>query len=155
MNKNISQRILALILMVFSSLTWADGNMLPLRIPEKVVAECASCHMLYAPGFLPKESWLRIMGSLDKHYGVDASLDPQSVKEISQWLIQYSGTYKRVSGAPTNDRITEAAWFVKKHRKISEQTWKRASIKSKANCMACHTTADKGQYDDEFVKVPQ
>ncbi len=153
--KKTYQQLATFILITFSSTLWADGNMLPLKIPEKVTTECASCHMLYAPGFLPKESWLRIMGGLDKHYGTDASLDPQSVKEVTQWLVQYSGTYKRVNGAPPNDRVTEAAWFVKKHRKISEQTWKRASIKSKANCMACHTTADKGQYDDEFVKVPQ
>lgn len=151
----IKQVLMVFTLMMGSSALWADQNMMTLKVPEKVQAECASCHMLYAPGFLPKESWLRIMGGLDKHYGTDASLDPQSIQEITQWLVQYAGTYKRVSGSPPNDRVTEAAWFIKKHRKIPEATWKRASIKSKANCMACHTTADKGQYDDDFVKVPQ
>ncbi len=151
----IKQILMVFTLMMGSSALWADQNMMTLKVPEKVQAECASCHMLYAPGFLPKESWLRIMGGLDKHYGTDASLDPQSIQEITQWLVQYAGTYKRVSGSPPNDRVTEAAWFIKKHRKIPEATWKRASIKSKANCMACHTTADKGQYDDDFVKVPQ
>jgi nitrate/TMAO reductase-like tetraheme cytochrome c subunit len=151
----IKQVLMVFTLMMGSSALWADQNMMTLKVPEKAQAECASCHMLYAPGFLPKESWLRIMGGLDKHYGTDASLDPQSIQEITQWLVQYAGTYKRVSGSPPNDRVTEAAWFIKKHRKIPEATWKRASIKSKANCMACHTTADKGQYDDDFVKVPQ
>ena len=151
----IYQALITCIFITGSSALWADGNMLPLKTPEKAQAECASCHMLYAPGFLPKESWRRIMSGLDQHYGTDASLDPQSVKEITQWLVQYAGTYKRVNGAPPNDRVTEAAWFIKKHRKIPEATWKRASIKSKANCMACHTTADQGQYDDDFVKVPQ
>ncbi len=151
----IKQVLMVFTLMMGSSALWADQNMMTLKVPEKVQAECASCHMLYAPGFLPKESWLRIMGGLDKHYGTDASLDPQSIQEITQWLVQYAGTYKRVSGSPPNDRVTEAAWFIKKHRKIPEATWKRASIKSKTNCMACHTTADKGQYDDDFVKVPQ
>ncbi len=151
----IKQVLMVFTLMMGSSALWADQNMMTLKVPEKAQAECASCHMLYAPGFLPKESWLRIMGGLDKHYGTDASLDPQSIQEITQWLVQYAGTYKRVSGSPPNDRVTEAARFIKKHRKIPEATWKRASIKSKTNCMACHTTADKGQYDDDFVKVPQ
>jgi nitrate/TMAO reductase-like tetraheme cytochrome c subunit len=143
------------VFIIYSSATLADGNMMPLRVPEIVQNECASCHMIYPPAFLPKESWARIMTTLDKHYGTDASLDPQSIKEVSQWLNQHAGTYKRVNEAPPHDRMTESAWFIKKHRKISQATWKHAQVKSKSNCMACHTTADKGQYDDDFVKVPK
>lgn len=147
--------ISALLLMMVSNSVLADGNMMPLKVPEVVKNECASCHMVYPPAFLPKESWVRIMGSLDKHYGTDASIDPKDLKEVSQWLIQYAGTYKRVSEAPPNDRITESSWFIKKHGKISQATWNHAQVKSKSNCMACHTTADRGQYDDDFVKVPK
>ena len=134
---------------------FADGNALPRKVPSIVQSECASCHMLYPPAFLPKESWARLMGGLEKHYGVDASLDPKSVKDISLWLSEYAGTYKRVSGSPPNDRITESAWFIKKHRKISEATWRNPKVKSKSNCMACHTAADKGNYDDDEVRVPK
>jgi nitrate/TMAO reductase-like tetraheme cytochrome c subunit len=151
MKKLIS--VLLLIIVSYSAL--ADGNMMPFKVPDTVKNECASCHMVYPPAFLPKASWVRMMGSLDKHYGTDASIDPKDLKEVSQWLVQHAGTYKRVSEAPPNDRITESAWFIKKHRKISQTTWKHAQVKSKSNCMACHTTADKGQYDDDFVKVPK
>ena len=144
-----------LMLMTVSSIALADGNVMPLKVPEKVKSECASCHMVYPPAFLPNESWARIMSGLEKHYGTDASLDPQSIKEISQWLNQKSGTYKRVSSAPPDDRITESTWFVKKHRKISDSTWKSLKVKSKANCMACHTSADKGRYDDDEVSIPK
>lgn len=147
--------ISTLLLTTVSNLALADGNMMPLKVPETVKNECASCHMVYPPAFLPKESWVRMMGSLDKHYGTDASIDPKDLKEVSQWLVQYAGTYKRVSEAPPNDRMTESVWFIKKHRKISQATWQHAQVKSKSNCMACHTTADKGQYDDDFVKVPK
>lgn len=147
--------ISTLLLTICSNLAFADGNMMPLKVPETVKNECASCHMVYPPAFLPKESWVRMMGSLDKHYGTDASIDPKDLKEVSQWLVQYAGTYKRVSEAPPNDRITESVWFIKKHRKISQATWQHAQVKSKSNCMACHTTADKGQYDDDFVRVPK
>lgn len=150
--RNIFQLLL---LMTVSSAVLADGNVMPMKVPAKVQAECASCHMVYPPAFLPKESWTRIMTGLDKHYGTDASLDPQSIKEISQWLNQHAGTYKRVSSAPPNDRITESTWFIKKHRKISDTTWKSSKVKSKSNCMACHTSADKGNYDDDDVRIPK
>ena len=150
--KNIYQLI---ILMTISSMALADGNVMPMKVPEKVKSECASCHMVYPPAFLPKESWTTIMSGLEKHYGTDASLDPQSIKEISQWLNQYAGTYKRVSSAPPNDRITESTWFIKKHRKITDSTWRNSQVKSKSNCMACHTSADKGNYDDDDVRVPK
>lgn len=150
--RNIFQLLL---LMTVSSAVLADGNVMPMKVPAKVQAECASCHMVYPPAFLPKESWTRIMAGLDKHYGTDASLDPQSIKEISQWLNQHAGTYKRVSSAPPNDRITESTWFIKKHRKISDTTWKSSKVKSKSNCMACHTSADKGNYDDDDVRIPK
>ncbi len=95
------------------------------------------------------------MNDLDKHYGTDASLDAQSIKEISQWLNQNAGTYKRASSVPSNDRITESAWFVKKHRKINDSIWRSAKVKGKSNCMACHTSADKGNYDDDDVRMPK
>jgi hypothetical protein len=135
--KNIYQLIM---LMTISSMALADGNVMPMKVPEKVKSECASCHMVYPPAFLPKESWTTIMSGLEKHYGTDASLDPQSIKEISQWLNQYAGTYKRVSSAPPNDRITESTWFIKKHRKITDSTWRNSQVKSKSNCMVAMTT---------------
>ena len=141
-------------LLFSTDVVFADSILSP-RIPEKVKSECASCHMVYQPAFLPKESWTRIMNDLDKHYGTDASLDAQSIKEISQWLNQNAGTYKRASSVPSNDRITESAWFVKKHRKINDSIWRSAKVKGKSNCMACHTSADKGNYDDDDVRMPK
>lgn len=143
------------LLISFSLTALGDGSVMPMKVPEKVQAECASCHMIYPPAFLPRESWKNIMKGLDKHYGTDASLDPESIRIISQWLDQYAGTYKRVSTAPHNDRITESAWFIRKHRKITDTTWNNPKVKSKSNCMACHTTADTGNYDDDAVKVPR
>jgi nitrate/TMAO reductase-like tetraheme cytochrome c subunit len=153
--KNLTRIVLSLGLIGLSHTIFADGHLSPIKIPEKIKAECASCHMVYQPGFLPKESWARMMSGLDKHYGVDASLDPQAVKEIGQWFSQHAGTYKRVSGSPPNDRITQSDWFVKKHRKINEKTWNNPKVKSKSNCMACHAGAEKGHYDDDGARVPQ
>ena len=127
----------------------------PLVISEKYRSECASCHLAYPPALLPLASWRRLLGSLDKHYGVDASLEPAEVLEISKWLEPLAGTYKKVREEPQEDRITKAAWFVREHRKIEAEVWLRSSIKSAANCAACHTTAEQGNYNDDFVRIPK
>ena len=127
----------------------------PVVMSEKYRSECASCHLAYPPALLPLASWRRILGSLDNHYGVDASLEPAEVLEISKWLEPLAGTYKKVREEPQDDRITKAAWFVREHRKIEAEVWLRPSIKSAANCAACHTTAEQGNYNDDFVRIPK
>lgn len=129
-----------------------------LRVPTlpQYQQECAACHMAYPPGMLPAASWTRLMGGLDKHYGTDASLDAASAKLITRWLTDNAGTYRRASATPPpEDRITRTAWFIRKHDDIGAAVWKRASIKSASNCMACHAGADKGDYEDDRVRIPK
>lgn len=119
--------------------------------------ECAACHMAYPPGLLPAASWQRMMGSLNKHYGTDASLDAASTSNISGWLKTNAGSYKRVSEEPPQDRITRSAWFLRKHRdgEVPAGVWKRASVGSPANCVACHAQATQGNFDEHAVKIPK
>lgn len=146
---------LALATLVAVAPAHADSrNMLPRNPLPAYTQECAACHMAFAPGFLPAKSWQHMMGNLDKHYGTDASLDAATVQQISTWLTANAGTYKRVAEAPPDHRITRAAWFERKHRKINPQVWTHASVNSAANCMACHTSADTGNYDDDSVSYP-
>lgn len=49
--------------------------------------ECASCHFGYQPGLLPKASWEHILATLDKHYGVDASLDEKDEKALKEYVL--------------------------------------------------------------------
>lgn len=132
----------------------ADGNLMRVPLLPKYQQECAACHLAYPPGLLPAASWQHVMARLDKHYGTDASLDEASVRQIGAWLQSHAGTYKRVSEQPPQDRITRSAWFERKHRKVAPEVWKRASVRSAANCMACHSGADKGDYDDDGVRIP-
>jgi mono/diheme cytochrome c family protein len=94
------------------------------------------------------------MGGLGKHYGTDASLDEATVRQLAGWLQQHAGTYKRVTDAPPQDRITRSAWFERKHRRIDAAVWKHASVKSAANCAACHTGADQGRFNDDDLRFP-
>lgn len=74
----------------------ADGSVAPRQALPIYKQECAACHMAYPPAFLPAASWLHVMGSLDWHYGSDASLDAATVQQISRWLQTEAGSYKRV-----------------------------------------------------------
>ena len=131
----------------------SDRRMVPLL--PKYQQECAACHLAYPPGMLPAASWKRVMANLPRHYGADASLDPATVKEISAWLGANAGTYKRVREAPPQDRITTSGWFGREHRKIAPEAWKRAAIGGRANCAACHTGADKGDFSDDNIRIPK
>ena len=131
-----------------------SGPMMPRQVPAAYTQECAACHTAYPPGMLPAKSWQRMMSGLDKHYGTDASLDAATVQQLGTWLQSNAGTYKRVNEEPAQDRITRSAWFERKHRKIEPAVWKLPSVKSAANCAACHTGADQGQFDDDHLRFP-
>ncbi|SEJ83691.1 diheme cytochrome c [Paraburkholderia diazotrophica] len=125
-------------------------NLLP-----KYRQECATCHIAYPPSMLPNASWQRILGNLSHHYGTDASLDADSVKQISTWLATNSGGGETSRVAPPEDRITRSAWFRDEHAEIPAAVWKRPTVRSASNCAACHTHADQGNFDEHFVRIPQ
>lgn len=134
---------------------WADGPLIPAQVLPLYKQECAACHTAYPPGMLPAASWQRIMTGLGRHYGSDASLEPAQVQQVSAWLQAHAGTYKRVREEPPEDRLTRAAWFARKHREVDVAVWKRASVKSPAQCSACHAQADQGRFDERQVRIPR
>ncbi|MDD2923929.1 diheme cytochrome c [Rhodoferax sp.] len=125
--------------------------------PPKYREECAACHVAYPAGFLPAGSWQRMMSHLNKHYGTDASLDDVSLREITAYLTSQSGTYKRVSEMPVDDRITSTYWFQRKHgeKHVPAGTWSRPSIGSPSKCEACHQNAPQGVFDEHDVRIPR
>jgi cytochrome c553 len=146
---------LVLFALVASMSARADGGrLMPMNAPAAYAQECASCHLAYPPGLLPARSWQRLMGGLDRHYGSDASLDAATVQQISGWLLANAGTYKRVAEAPPEDRITRSTWFVREHDEVAPSVWKLASVKSAANCAACHTQAAEGSYREREIRIP-
>jgi hypothetical protein len=116
--------------------------------------ECAACHLAYPPGMLPAASWQRLMSNLPRHFGTDASLDAATAKEISTWLTRHADSRQGLA-APPEDRITRAPWFIRQHDEVSAAIWKRASIKSAANCSACHGRATQGDFDEDHVRIPR
>ena len=123
-------------------------------LPEHT-QECASCHLAFPPGLLPAASWRRIMDNLPRHYGTDASLDPALTRKLAAWLEANAGTGKRAREQPPEDRITRAAWFVREHDEVPAATWKLPAVKSPANCSACHTQAEQGDFSERHIRLPR
>ena len=127
----------------------------PAQINAKFKQECSACHIAYAPGLLPAESWRKMMAGLDKHFGSDASLDAQDSKEITDFLVSNASNRWSAPTAPL--RITESAWFKRKHdgHEISPAVWKNPKVKSPSNCAACHMQAERGDFNEDNLKVPR
>ena len=127
--------------------------------------ECASCHLAYSPALLPRASWQRVMGGLDRHFGENASLDPATQADILRFLEANAADSGRsrmgdkvmqlmdTNVAPL--RITETRWFVGKHDEVPRATWSRKSVGSAANCAACHRQAEKGIFNEHDVRIPK
>jgi Dihaem cytochrome c len=135
----------------------ADDDKRDVQVPllPSYKTECAACHVAYQPGMLPASSWQRLMTHLPNHFGTDASLDPAAVKALSIWLGGHAATGRRAAEPPPEDRITRSAWFTRQHDEVPAATWKRVSIKSASNCIACHIGADQGDFNEHNVRIPR
>ena len=125
---------------------------------------CGECHFAYQPELLPSASWLEILSQLNDHFGEKIETDPVTIKNISDYLTKngaenYSAEQSvkimRCLGGQVPIRITDIPYIRKKHHELDPAIFKCKSIGSMSNCIACHTTAEKGIYDDDDVKIPE
>ncbi len=127
---------------------------------QTVKTECGECHMVFFAEMLPRSSWLRILGNLADHYGEDASIDPEPLKEIVAFHTSRASDVLNSRGArkwreglrkgETPDRITTAPRFIGKHNdREFKQMWAKFNVSSKLDCVACHKDANKGLFDDD------
>lgn len=132
-----------------------DDDHLPIARNAAWQSECGACHVAYPPRLLPADSWRALMSGLDKHFGTDASLDPAAAGEIGAFLEKNAGSNRHIrSGKPTL-RITETRWFLHEHDEVSARTWKNPKVKSAANCAACHTQAESGNFSEHNIRIPK
>lgn len=126
--------------------------------------ECGECHFLYQPELLPSASWMKILDQLDDHFGEEIELDPDSKNVISAYLksnaAENSSAKRAVKimqslGNHVPMRVTDTPYIREKHHELNPEILKRESIGSLSNCIACHTTAEKGIYEDDNVKIPE
>lgn len=157
----------AVALVAASMAALADGHRAALPDgpgKQAYTSECASCHVAYPPRLLAAGGWNRVMATLDKHFGVDASLDAATARSVRAYLNDNAGSDRRF-GADTT-RITETAWFRREHDEVPARVWaslqkrtdpradKRGSTQAAADCAACHTGADRGDYSEHGIRMP-
>jgi hypothetical protein len=129
--------------------------------------ECSACHLAYPPGLLPAKSWQKLLDeqALADHFGEDASLDEDTLREIRNYALENAADksyYKRsrkIAVATENGdapvRITEVRYIKRKHHEIPAKMIKgNKDVKSLSYCDACHTQANKGVFDRDTVHIP-
>jgi hypothetical protein len=125
--------------------------------PPAFKAECGSCHLAFPPQLLTADDWRRVMASLDRHYGDNATVDDKTRKIVEDFLFRNSasGYWSKVGPAPGNPpRLTGTAWFQRKHREVPAGIWKDKRVASAANCAACHTRAEQGRFGEHEIVLP-
>lgn len=117
-------------------------------------AECGSCHVAYPPALMPGAEWRRLMSSLNRHFGEDASVDAAVAAEIERFLVANAGRGKpRADGR--EPRITTTPWFRHEHEEVATAVFRSARVGSPANCGACHPEAAAGDFAERNVAVPR
>lgn len=157
-----------LIQVIFAGCTYSDDYDIERRQVKShsplYQEECGSCHFSYPSNLLPKESWSKMMADLENHFGEDASLEEGDQQKILLYLTQNSRSYnasrktKRMyqdSSGQLPTKITETRYFRGEHDELSASVFRRKSIRTPANCTACHTTAKQGDFDEDNVKIPR
>lgn len=161
MNASIATRALALILAAGGAASaFADGDRERMNVAHPAyLAECGSCHVAFPPALLSADSWRAVMGGLDRHFGSDASLDPASTADITNFLVRNAAA--RPTTGPEGKpllRITETRWFRKEHRDghdgLTTAVFRSEPVKSAANCGACHRNAADGDYRERDIRIP-
>ncbi len=148
-----SPRLIAIAALCLAALpALADKLRLPATPNAAWQEECTSCHLGYPPSLLTAANWRQMMGSLDRHFGANARLDPGTRDQILVFLEQNAST-KETRQSPSL-RISETPWFRHEHDEVPARAWSDPAVKSAANCGACHRGAAKGNYDEHDVVLP-
>lgn len=135
--------ILALAALMIGA-TAAQAETFPVIKNETVLRECSDCHMVFPPETLPRASWEAIINDLDNHYGENAALPADTVKEILDFHVRNASDVSNVRAARKwrasgfFTRITDAPRFRDKHGDCQPGVWAHEKVQSKANCLACH-----------------
>jgi hypothetical protein len=114
--------------------------------------------MAFSPAMLPARSWHAVMAGLEDHFGENAALPAAQSQQIAAYLAanaadtrQRSKFISNLDPAATPLRITETPYWLRKHRpeEVSPREFLDPKVGSKANCVACHRGAERGNYDDD------
>lgn len=127
--------------------------------------ECGSCHFAYQPGLLPEQSWNKIMSGLDKHFGDNAELGPDTRQQILSYLTSNSADkasdrrsrkiMRSISPASAPLRISEIPYIKHKHDEIPRRyITGNDKVASLSHCDACHQDVKSGAFSERQINIP-
>ncbi len=144
----------------------AEGSSVRMAANENKLykEECGSCHLAYPAALLPKKSWDKIMNNLENHFDENAELEQGDRLAIQKYLANNALSKNRLNSlskmlrnfpANTPTRITKLPYFVRKHDEIPTRMVKNnPKVKSFSQCDRCHSGAERGNFDEDGVKIP-
>lgn len=151
-------------LLTLSAAPALAGGPFPSVTSEAVIKECGECHVLYRPQMLPKKSWKIIMDGLADHFGENAGLDQNVLKEVADYHVDHAADVednrlarKFMEGVDLNNpplRVTTTPRFIRKHSGVPDQAFTQKAVGSKARCDACHLRTKDGDFGDDHVIIP-
>jgi hypothetical protein len=153
--------IIFLFLVLYGTVACAEGKKVPVLNNAQYQKDCGSCHFAYQPALLPERSWKKLLTTLDHHFGENAEL--LSIEQTLQFLTENAADkkgnatfmLKKLDSSETPIRITELPYFRQKHHEVPEKmVAHNPKVKSFSHCNACHTTAEKGLFNEHSVNIP-
>jgi hypothetical protein len=123
------------------------------------------CHRrAFHPSLLPARSWDGLLDTQASHFGDDLALDPETLAELRAFArdnaaesLQTEAAWKIGRSVPVREiplRITETAYWTRKHDDIADAVWQVPEVRARANCAACHLDAEAGTFEDAAMRLP-
>ena len=135
----------------------AESGFRPVQ-DEVTLKECSDCHMAFPPGLLPARSWQALMAGLGNHFGENATLDEATARHITAYLAanaadsdpRYRYVLRGLAGDAVPLRISDTPWWIRQHNEeVRPGAFDDPRVKTKSNCMACHSGAARGEFSDD------
>ena len=133
-------------------------------VPADYKERCGGCHMAYPACLLPEASWRNLLDSAGNHFGAELTLDSAEKAQVSAYLLANAADRSggrlgrkimRHLDGQTPDRISTLSYIQHKHRKIDPAVFSRKAVGGLQNCVACHTDAERGDFDDDKASIPR
>lgn len=131
----------------------AESKRAPL--PADYVEECGSCHVAFPGRMLDAASWSAVLGGLESHFGVDASVDPQTLAPVRAYLEQSARKKPTTANGAPLLRITDTHWFRHEHGEVPRRLRSGPEAVKLSDCAACHQQAASGSYAERDLRLPK
>ena len=127
--------------------------------------ECGACHFADPPGLLPAASWRGLLQKLPEHFGERVELAPAARQELEGHLAanaadrcgaRLAGKIMASLGGQAPLRVSQVPYLIHQHQDddLPADAFRRPGVGSLANCAACHTGAEQGDFNQRRVRIP-